>query len=501
MEGNSQIFKDLKNPLKKIKDKIQAIDLKNINKKDINIDIKKHIDRLFKGDTYFKNMDNKTKKQAAIVAGLIALSVIGYGIDKNINAGYEVYVGEEMVGAVRLEEEALNVAESLRADLSEKYGHNVVFSEDIRLVDARVTSSKITDELELKKNIDSSIDILVEGYSLVINGETVGVLNSQRDIDFILEQIKAPYLQNLEEGSNIKAVNILEDIEVSKSQVELREMSNQNDLINFIKNGSEEIKTHIVEVGESLWTIAKMYGTTMEELELANPQIQPTRMKPGDEVKLVLPTSKLTVEIIRELEYRERIDYQVKVELNDNMFNTQQSTKVEGVYGESFIRANEVTHNGIVFNREIIEEEVIKEPVDKVVVRGTKEPPRTMATGTFLMPTRGRLTSPFGRRWGSFHRGIDLANSQGTAILASDGGRVVFSGYQGSYGYMVEIDHENGFRTRYAHCSRLLVSVGDRVYKGQTIANMGSTGRSTGSHLHFEVIRNGSHQNPSNYVR
>ena len=500
MESNSPIFKDMKNPLKKIKDKIKAIDLKNIKEKNISIDIKSFIDKGLKNNTYFRNMDSKKKKQGALVAGLIAMSLIGYGIDKNINAGYEVYIGEEIVGAVRIEEDALSLAETLRGELSDKYGHNIVFSDDIILKEARVTNKKLTDEAELKKNMSSSIDILVEGYALIINGEKVGVLNTQRDVDFILEQIKAPYLQKLEEA-DIKEINILEDIEVSKSQVELREMSNQADLINFIKNGSEEIKTHVVEVGESFWTIAKIYGTTMEELELANPEIEPTRMKPGDEVKLVLPTSKITVEIVRELEYTERLDYEVKVELNDNMFNTQQTTKVEGAYGESFVRANEISHNGIVFNREIIEEKIVKEPVDKVVVRGTKEPPRTMATGAFLMPTRGRLTSPFGTRWGSFHRGIDLANSQGTAILAADGGRVVFSGYQGSYGYMIEIDHENGFRTRYAHCSRLLVGVGDRVYKGQTIAHMGSTGRSTGSHLHFEVIRNGSHQNPSNYVR
>lgn len=99
------------------------------------------------------------------------------------------------------------------------------------------------------------------------------------------------------------------------------------------------------------------------------------------------------------------------------------------------------------------------------------------------------------------HYGIDIASKTGTPIYAADGGKVVYAGYKGNYGYLVEIDHGNGFKTRYAHCSKILVKVGDKVYKGQHIANVGNTGRSTGPHLHFEVLKNGKNQNPANYVR
>ena len=85
------------------------------------------------------------------------------------------------------------------------------------------------------------------------------------------------------------------------------------------------------------------------------------------------------------------------------------------------------------------------------------------------------------------HYGIDLAIATGTKIRASDGGTVIFSGYSGSYGYVVKIDHGGGFVTVYAHCSKLHVKVGEKVYQGQHIANVGSTGRSTGPHCHFEV--------------
>ncbi len=113
-----------------------------------------------------------------------------------------------------------------------------------------------------------------------------------------------------------------------------------------------------------------------------------------------------------------------------------------------------------------------------------------------LWPTHGRLTSKFGMRQNplgrgrQFHYGIDITNSSGTNIVASAKGIVIFSGYKRGYGRTVILDHENGYKTLYAHNSKVLVSVGDRVEKGQLIAKMGSTGRSTGSHLHFEIHEN-----------
>ena len=99
------------------------------------------------------------------------------------------------------------------------------------------------------------------------------------------------------------------------------------------------------------------------------------------------------------------------------------------------------------------------------------------------------------------HRGLDIAARTGTPIKAADGGKVIFAGRKGAYGNLVEIDHGNGYVTRYGHCSTINVKVGERVYKGQVVAKVGNTGRSTGSHLHFEVLKNGRNQNPAGYVR
>jgi len=118
------------------------------------------------------------------------------------------------------------------------------------------------------------------------------------------------------------------------------------------------------------------------------------------------------------------------------------------------------------------------------------------------MPIKGRISSRFGERRDPIHgrhrhhSGVDIAAGRGTPIPAAAAGTVVFAGRRGGYGNLVEIEHADGRRTRYAHTDRILVAAGDRVEDGQTIASVGSTGRSTGPHLHFEVRENGAGVDP-----
>jgi len=119
----------------------------------------------------------------------------------------------------------------------------------------------------------------------------------------------------------------------------------------------------------------------------------------------------------------------------------------------------------------------------------------------FAWPTSGRITSKFGPRWGAFHAGIDLGVRTGTNVKAARAGTVTFSGSAGGYGLLIRVSHGNGYETRYAHNSKLLVKAGDKVNAGQVIALSGNTGNSTGPHLHFEIRRSGIALNPVNYLR
>jgi murein DD-endopeptidase MepM/ murein hydrolase activator NlpD len=131
------------------------------------------------------------------------------------------------------------------------------------------------------------------------------------------------------------------------------------------------------------------------------------------------------------------------------------------------------------------------------------------AGGVMKWPTPGytRVSSPYGMRIHpiykvkKMHTGIDIDAPSGAKIVAANSGKVILAGWNGGYGNCVIIDHGGGLATLYAHQSKILVSVGDKVQKGDTVGKVGSTGLSTGPHLHFEVRKNGSTTNPIPYVK
>ena len=163
--------------------------------------------------------------------------------------------------------------------------------------------------------------------------------------------------------------------------------------------------------------------------------------------------------------------------------------------------------NGTEISRTELSSEVVKEPVQQVTTVGTAISTASAAqrsaerSAGFICPLkRGSfvVTSYYGD--GRNHKGIDLGASAGTSIYAVANGTVTYAGYDGDYGYSVVVDHGNGLKTRYAHARALCVSRGQTVSQGDVVAYVGSTGYSTGNHLHFEVIVNGARVNPVSYI-
>lgn len=153
-------------------------------------------------------------------------------------------------------------------------------------------------------------------------------------------------------------------------------------------------------------------------------------------------------------------------------------------------------------------EQQIQAQINAAMASSTQKSVTYKGNGKFILPLASytRISSPFGYRihpitgTRKLHAGIDYAAPHGTAIFAAEDGVVLTSGWINGYGYTVTVNHGGGFVTLYAHCSSLVVSAGQAVTKGQTIAKVGSTGNSTGNHLHFEVKVNGSAQNPASYL-
>lgn len=141
-------------------------------------------------------------------------------------------------------------------------------------------------------------------------------------------------------------------------------------------------------------------------------------------------------------------------------------------------------------------------PLKKAVVSKDRPTKPELGRGPIKMiwPSRGTISSGFGKRHGRMHKGIDITKDQGLDILAAASGIVTFAGKQSGYGKVIIIDHRKGVETVYAHNARLYVRKGARVGRGKKIAKMGSTGRSTGIHLHFEVKMNGKPVNPLRFL-
>jgi murein DD-endopeptidase MepM/ murein hydrolase activator NlpD len=219
-------------------------------------------------------------------------------------------------------------------------------------------------------------------------------------------------------------------------------------------------------------------------------------------VDKIIKEKAITVKTVEKSTFAEVIKYKTVIKKTSSMYKGDSKVVQKGKNGKRAVTARITKVNGKQINRVDLHVKTLKSMTKKVIYKGTKTRPKTAPTGSFIMPVSGyTLSSTFGYRWGRMHEGVDLACATGTPIHASDGGTVVRAGWYMGYGKCVDISHGNGYVTRYGHCSKILVHTGQKVYQGQTIALVGNTGNSYGSHCHFEVRVNGSARNPLKYVK
>ena len=215
----------------------------------------------------------------------------------------------------------------------------------------------------------------------------------------------------------------------------------------------------------------------------------------GDELIVTIQEPTLSVVRTEDIYYEENYDAEVQYVYNDSWYTTESVVRQQPSAGHRKVIASVSYRNNSVTGRDIMKEEVSLAAVPKIVEIGTKTPP------TYIKPiSGGRFTSGFKKRWGRWHKGVDWATPIGTAVMASSGGTVARAGWGSGYGYVVYINHADGRQTRYGHLSKILVKTGQTVKQGQKIALSGNTGRSTGPHVHFEILIGGTQVNPLNYL-
>ncbi|NLK97826.1 MAG: peptidoglycan DD-metalloendopeptidase family protein [Epulopiscium sp.] len=428
-----------------------------------------------------------------------AVFYLGFQISHQDN-GYAVLLDDKQIGAVEEETlagEAFNEAKLL---VEKEINHTININEKLSTTPAHVTKKEIMNKEELVDQLKKNITYDVQCYVIKVDGKVHAVLKDKKEAEDVLNAVKNTYIK---EGTEIAEASFVEEVAIEPQFIESLDMVlTKEEAILALTKSTEQQKTYTIQEGDTLWSISGKYDMSVEDLLKANTDLEEdSLLQIGQEISLVIPKPVVSVITKEKFTYTEPIEKPVIYKEDNTQYKTYLKVEQHGEEGEKEITAYKVRINGYEESREILSEKVLKEPKEAILIVGTKTPPPKSATGSFRMPVSGRLSSGFGSRWGNFHAGIDLAAPTGTPIYAADGGTVVEAGWHGGYGYLVRIDHGNGFETYYGHTSKIYVTVGQKVAKGEKIAAVGSTGNSTGSHLHFEIRKDGVPKNPYNYLK
>lgn len=467
-----------------------------------------------------KNYKKITQLSGAIL--LFASLAFSFGFDQEANAEgtitkiYHVYANDQYIGAVSDFEAVNTLLQAQKNKANSQYdGLAVEAGSNIKIISEQVFDTETNDAETLSK-LEDAIIVEAEAFALLVNNKPVTYLKDQKDyeeairllkLQFVTEAELNEYTKNQSQTTPLPVLKTGEErvtdisfeqmISGATDKVAPSKILTPEEAVQFLMTGAIEKQAYEVKEGDVLGSIANKHGLTTAELLKLNPGItEETLLQIGQALNVTVAKPLIDVSVVREKKIVEVMENTKIVKENDNLFKGEKVVKQEGSDGKkrSYYQISE--KNGVRTDKTLLEEAIIEKPVDRVVVVGTKVI-SSRGTGEFSWPAvGGYISSTMGNRWGEYHRGIDIARPSNYNILAADNGVVVSTGYDGSYGNKIVISHNNGYTTLYGHLSEIQVSVGQVVPKGSVIGIMGSTGVSTGVHLHFEVEQNGTLVDP-----
>ncbi len=416
-------------------------------------------------------------------------SVLKGSVKETLNRSYTVKINEYTVNLSSSEEVlALLQASINKYDSGNEYYVDLVLDGDREL---NVLTTQIYSASEQKEEEQAAEEVMT---SVGINAELDAMF---AEVEPAVEKDFADYELGL------RSLQFGDTVEVVESYLQEYEITSLSQAIEEVTKEQEKEQIYEVVSGDTLSQIAEKNEIPLTDLIAMNETIENenSMIRVGDELIVTVPEPELSVERTEEVYYEEDYEADIIYVDNDDWYTTQTQTLQEPSAGHRIVVANVSYRNNEEIDRDILKEEITYEAVPKIVERGTKIPP------TYIKPiSGGRQSSGFGRRRAptrgasTYHKGVDWATPVGTAVMASSAGTVAKAGWGSGYGYVVYINHGDGRQTRYGHLSKVLVSPGQTVSQGQKIALSGNTGVSTGPHVHFEILINGTQVNPLSYL-
>ncbi len=509
-------FNDLKVAKLLVNQNIQA----NKHQKESNIKLLRKFFKiaLIKHKQFFKRVSNYIVPSLCLIVFFIVVgsfSNINFALAVNYNNNHIGYIENENVfrHAKELLEQRLEIS-------GEDYDITAISQPEYKI--AIVNLNELSDSNDIcEQLIQNSDSGLTTACGIYVDNKFIGSVKNESDASSVFKSYISAYCRsnNIDPDNSQVILDLVEKVSYVQGLYSENTLMDSDDLREYLQTHSKsEIVKHTMTTNETAQSICQANNLSLDQFFAINPGLnQNEKIKNGTSVNILSSVPFINVSVSKMQTKRETLKYNtVKIE-TDSLYRGVEKVITDGVDGEVETTTLITYVNNKETARKQISSLIVKKPVEKKVYVGTKPIPNNISiygnqSGVFIWPTIGAntVTSGFGYRYlygsTSFHRGIDIAGSgaSGRPVIASADGVVEkISRSSTGYGHCVLIDHGNGIKTRYAHCKAgsICVNVGQSVVQGQMIAKIGSTGNSTGPHLHFEIIYNGSYANPTNYLK
>jgi murein DD-endopeptidase MepM/ murein hydrolase activator NlpD len=383
-----------------------------------------------------------------VICATFGVSYVYYTENK-ANA-YEVCISGKPVAYIKEDKENLNAVEALEDEVESRFASSKL-RDTLTINKSKVTEDFLISEGMLSSTILQNCNFTVDALTMLSDGKEIAVVANEKEGNQVLDKIKEYY--------------------ISKSGLKVKDSKIKN-VITYSKKNIPISKVCTID-------------TAAEMIEQSNSKLK---------------KSLITVELKGASESKENIAPPTTVTWSDDMLLGESKTKTNGQEGQKLVTNEVVMENNKLVSSRQIDEKILTSPKEKIIIKGSKNP---IVTGSAFLaaPSRGTVSSSFGMRWGKMHNGTDIAAPMNTPIYAALDGVVSYAGWETGYGNIIKISHGDDIETYYGHCSTIYVKKGQNVKKGEKIGAVGSTGNSTGPHLHFEVRLNGEPKNPMAYLK
>lgn len=430
---------------------------------------------------------------------LAGMAIVMYTM-LTLNYGLQINIGNTIIGYAASEEDFNDAKQIIVNKIAQTDNVGYWMSDAVYYISV-VPEDRISTQNELADSLlRASGSEISSGTGLYVGGVFIGAIVDGEQLSGLLDNILQEERDTVAHIANAE-VSFVRDVELVEGIYMTSSLYDADYFSDLIADSRDSVLQYTVKGGDAAQGIAAKNALTLEQLETLNPDVDFSALSEGTVLTLSEGDDLFETVALVKRTYTQEIAYSVVSIPDTNQYVGYLRILTEGSKGEKLVTENIEYKNGKIVARTYTEEVVVEAINQRVVVgvKSTSGSGSRVGTGDLIWPTQTYYFISRGLIPG-VHYGIDIAAGMGVPVLASDTGVVQNSAVYSDYGEFILINHNNGMQTAYAHLSARFVSYGDVVTKGQVIGLVGSTGRSTGPHLHFEVRINGERVDPKPWI-